>query len=55
MKTYKQKIKYHNLQGDFSKGTTWEERSMAYWNSNVYLPKDFVEKNPDIFELDKIE
>ena len=52
MKTYKQKIKYHNLRGDFPKGTTWEERSMAYWNSNVYLPKDFVEKNPDIFELD---
>lgn len=52
MKTYKQKIKYHNLQGDFPKGTTWEERSTAYWSSNVYLPKDFVEKNPDIFELD---
>lgn len=52
MKVYKQKIKYHNLQGDFPKGTIWEERSMAYWNSNVYLPKDFVENNPDIFELD---
>ncbi|MFW5889306.1 MAG: hypothetical protein ACOCUD_02890 [Bacillota bacterium] len=53
IKIYKQKINYHNLNGDFGKGTLWKlnPNTNRYFNDfGSFLAADYVEKNPDIFD-----
>lgn len=51
MKKARLKINYHNQHGDWNKGTKFTNIDDYYFNTKLKLHKDYIENNPEIFEV----